>query len=193
MIYQANEIDSGSEPMTQTQTDMQELLTNEMQGAWSLDPDATTVRFSQRAMWGLASVRGTFAVTEGSGRIDPSGGLTGDLVLSAASVDTKNAKRDTHLRSADFFDVDLHPTLGVRVLSGAAVPGGVEFQAHLTVKGISEPQNVVARLLSRTPDAVTVAIDTEVERERFGLLWNKFGMMRGLTGVQIEATFRRAH
>jgi hypothetical protein len=41
-------------------------------------------------------------------------------------------------------------------------------------------------------DSVTVAIDTEVEREPFGSLWNKFGMMRGLTRVQIEATFRRA-
>jgi hypothetical protein len=39
---------------------------------------------------------------------------------------------------------------------------------------------------------VTLAIDTEVDRERFGLLWNKLGMMKGLTKVQIEATFRRA-
>jgi polyisoprenoid-binding protein YceI len=174
-----------------TQTEMQELLTGEMQGAWTLDPEATTVRFSQKAMWGLASVNGTFAATEGSGRIDPSG-VTGDLVLSAASVDTNNAKRDTHLRSADFFDVELHPTLVVRVLSGAAVPGGVELHAQLTVKGISEPQNLVARLLSRTPNTVTLAIATEVDRERFGLLWNKLGMMKGLTKVQIEATFRRA-
>jgi len=175
-----------------TQTDMQELLTGELQGAWTLDPEATTVRFSHRTLWGLVSVKGSFAVTEGSGRIDPSGGLTGDLVLSAASVDTSNAKRDTHLRSADFFDVDRHPTLAVRVLSGAAVPGGFEFRAQLTVKGISEPQILLARLRSRTPDAVTVAIDTKVDRERFGLSWNKLGVIRGLTKVQIEATFRRA-
>jgi polyisoprenoid-binding protein YceI len=174
-----------------TQTEMQDLLSGELQGAWSLDPEATTVRFSHKTLWGLVAVKGTFGVAEGSGRIEPSGGLTGNVVLSAASVDTGNAKRDTHLRSSDFFDVDRHQKFGVRVLSAAPVPGGFELQTQLTVKGISEPQTVVAHLLSKTPDALTVAIDTEIDREHFGLSWNKLGMIKGLTKMRIEATFRR--
>ena len=72
-----------------TQTEMQELLTGEMQGAWTLDPEATTVRFSQKAMWGLASVNGTFAATEGSGRIDPSGVTGASFVLPWRRPDSR--------------------------------------------------------------------------------------------------------
>ena len=175
-----------------TQTDTLDVLAGELQGAWALDPEATTVRFSHKTLWGLASVKGTFAAIEGSGVIEPGGDITGNVVLSAASVDTGHTKRDTHLRSADFFDTDSHPTLVVQVLSAASVPGGFELRAQLTVKGISEPQKATARLLSKSPDTVAVAIDTEVDRERFGLGWNKLGMIKGPTKVGIEATFRRA-
>jgi polyisoprenoid-binding protein YceI len=79
--------------------------------AWELDPAATRIEFSVRNL-SVAHVDGRFRLT--SGRVtlvdeDPSRS-TVEAVIDATSVDTGEPKRDTHLRSADFLDVDHHPS-----------------------------------------------------------------------------------
>ena len=55
-------------------------------------------------MWGLVTVRGGFGELAGSAEIVPGGAARGRLEIGAASLNTKNAKRDRHLASADFFN-----------------------------------------------------------------------------------------
>ena len=78
-------------------------------GLWQLDPSATTVAVRQKTMWGLVTVKGAFTAVTGQGEVRADGSAVGTLTLRAASLDTGNAKRDTHLKSADFFDADNHP------------------------------------------------------------------------------------
>ena len=169
-----------------------ELLTRELLGPWVLDVAQTKVRIAHKTLWGLMNVKGTVAVIEGAGQIEPGGSLTGTMRLSASSFDTGNKKRDDHLRSADFFDVDRYPTIDLRILSGTATDGDIQLQGELTVKGISEPQALVARVVESTPNSVTITVDTEIDRARFGISWNKIGMIKGLNSVHVDARFTRA-
>jgi polyisoprenoid-binding protein YceI len=78
-------------------------------GRWTLDPARSAIRFTHKTIWGLVTVKGTFADLSGEGEVLPDRSAHGSLRIGAASLDTRNAKRDKHLRSADFFDVERHP------------------------------------------------------------------------------------
>ena len=79
-------------------------------GEWVLDPRNSSVQLKSKSM-GLIRVNGVFREVSGSGTVSPDGTATGTLLVAAASIDTQNTKRDTHLRSADFFDSDNHPDI----------------------------------------------------------------------------------
>ena len=175
-----------------TQPVTQDLLARELVGTWALDRQSTTVRFTHKTMWGLVTVRGTFAVVEGTGQVDPAGVLTGALTVSADSIDTSHKKRDEHLRSADFLDTAKYPTIDLRFLGGVVADAGVQLQSELTVKGISEPLTLLAVVRENPADTIAISVETTVDRDRYGMSWNKAGMMKGLTNVQVDATFRRA-
>src|SRR5206468_11944739 len=83
--------------------------------AWTLDPSATRIEFAVRNL-SVAHVDGAFRLASGNVALDdedPSRS-TIEAVIDAASVDTSEPKRDAHLRSADFLDVNRYPTIGFR-------------------------------------------------------------------------------
>jgi polyisoprenoid-binding protein YceI len=77
-------------------------------GIWSVDPKSGELAFRARGMFGLATVTGTFSDYDGTLTVEDNR-VHGELRIKAASLDTGNAKRDTHLRSPDFFDVTNSP------------------------------------------------------------------------------------
>jgi len=161
-------------------------------GVWQLDAAASTVALRHKTMWGLVTVKGTFAAVGGQGEVQPDGSATGTLTLDAATLDTKNKKRDEHLRSADFFDTANHPEITFAVRSAKAGAGDtVEVSGQLTVRGISRPQNLTARLAGADADALTLDTEFTVDRAEFGLGWNQMGMIRGLTTVAATLRFVR--
>src|SRR3954453_8344721 len=99
-------------------------------GTWRLDPTRSSVEFHVRHFWGLISVKGDFSAYEGT--LDLSATPAVELTIEADSLDTEHVKRDTHLRSEDFFDVERHPQ--VRFVSDSArLDGGalhVRGQLH---------------------------------------------------------------
>ncbi|MFF1439300.1 YceI family protein [Streptomyces sp. NPDC058295] len=161
-------------------------------GQWQLDRGASTVALKHKAMWGLVAAKGAFGIVSGGGEVAADGTVTGTLVLDAASIDTKNAKRDTHLRSADFFDVEKYPeiTFAVRAAELGA-DGAVKVSGQLTVHGISRPQNFNARLSQADADAVTLDATFTVDRNEFGITMNQLGMMGGLTTITTTLRFTR--
>jgi len=82
-------------------------------------------------MWGLAHVNGIFGEVSGNGTVSADGQVSGTVTMAAASIDTKNARRDAHLRSGDFFDSGNHPDItftadGIRPSGqGIAVTGAL--------------------------------------------------------------------
>lgn len=162
-------------------------------GTWQLDPSASTVALRHKTMWGLVTVKGAFTAISGGGEVSPDGSATGTVTLDAASLDTKHAKRDKHLRSADFLDTDQHPEITFAVRGAERLDAdGVRVTGQLTVRGISRPQELTARLASADADGLTLETEFTVDRDQFGMGWNQMGMMRGLTTVTAALRFTRA-
>ncbi|ONI78548.1 hypothetical protein BWI15_01385 [Kribbella sp. ALI-6-A] len=177
-----------------TQIVAQRLLADDATvGRWLLDSRATTVSLTQKTMWGMVTVECAFTQASGEGRIDPGGVVTGTLKIAAASIDSKHKKRDQHLRSADFFDVKQFPDIIVEVDSAAAVGSSLQLQAHITVKGVRKPVELVATVIESRVDAIVVEVEATIDRRRFRMSWNRMGMIKGLATISTRATFRRAN
>jgi polyisoprenoid-binding protein YceI len=87
-------------------------LNADVNGEWVFDPDHTRVGFSARHAM-VTKVRGAFNEVDGRIYVDADNpqGSTVEVRIKAASIDTRNAQRDEHLRSADFFDVERYPEI----------------------------------------------------------------------------------
>src|SRR3954454_15614456 len=95
-------------------------------GRWQLDPARSSVAFHVRHFYGLMTVNGEFADYEAT--LDLGATPAVELTIRATSLDTKLAKRDEHLRSEDFFDVQRHPQ--VRFISDRAAFDGDTLRVH---------------------------------------------------------------
>jgi polyisoprenoid-binding protein YceI len=144
-------------------------------GRWQIEPTNSQVGFTARGVWGLAAVKGPFGDITGTLDVEDDGAAHGTLEIAATSLDTGNAKRDAHLRSPDFFDVENHPTVtfSLRSVAGgqlhgvlSAVATDLELDAPLTVELVS-------------PEHLTLSTATTVDRKAAGLGWSKFGMIQG--------------
>nr|WSY51099.1 YceI family protein [Streptomyces sp. NBC_00886] len=161
-------------------------------GVWQLDQAASTVGIAHKGMWGLIKVKGTFGVISGQGEVRPDGSAVGTLTLDAASLDTKNAKRDEHLRSADLFNVEKFPEITFAVRSTEPRDGDTaHVVGQLTVLGVSRPQTFTARLTGASAEALTLEAEFTVDKNQFGMTWNQMGMLRGLTTVTATLRFLR--
>ena len=175
-----------------TQAVPHKLLSEDGVGRWTLDPQGSTVSISHKTFWGMSTVKGEFKDVSGEGEVQPGGAVTGTLTIAASSIDTANDKRDKHLRSADFFDVEQHPTIIIRVLSASVHGDGLQLQAELTVRGVTQPLLLDARVSQTAPDAVLVNVESNIDRAKYGISWNQMGMLKPLTSVSVAAAFRRA-
>ena len=158
-------------------------------GTWALDPAKTTVDFRTKAMWVLP-VKGTAKALSGEAQISPDGGVKGTLVIDAASFDTKNRKRDDHLRSEDFLEAIKYPTITFTANSGQVVDSDrVEVTGALTVHGRSQPLTLQVDVTGAGSSA-EVASEVEIDRSLWDVSWARMGA--GLKNhVVIRAHFDR--
>ncbi|MFD4135364.1 YceI family protein [Streptomyces goshikiensis] len=161
-------------------------------GTWVLDPTKSSVEIKHKSMWGLATIRAAFTKLSGEGEIGPDGSVHGTLTIEAASILSKQATLDTHLRSADFFNVQRHPTFTFTttgVVAAADDAGTAKVTGHLTVLGTTRPLTFTARVATVGPDDVTLRGEVAIDRNDFGMGWNKAGMIKGLTTVTLTTRF----
>jgi polyisoprenoid-binding protein YceI len=146
---------------------------------WRIDPAHSHVEFAVRHLM-VAKVKGRFAEVEGTLTFDeaaPAGSFA-DVRVAAASVDTHEAQRDAHLRSADFLDAERHPYLTFtsrRIEPGA--DGAFVAYGDLTVRGVTREVALEGEFLgtSRSPFGFLVAgfsARTTINRKDYGLNWN---------------------
>ena len=155
-------------------------------GAWRVDPAAGHLRFRVKSVWGLVPVNGHFASYEGELHIDEAGVATGELAVAAASLDTKNNKRDEHLRSADFFSVEQYPTIRFAVAAVTSRPDGLTITGDLHVGASITRLQLPVTLTRVGEDRLRVQVATNVSRQAVGLTWNRAGGIRGDALVTVE-------
>ena len=109
----------------------------EAAGVWRVVPEQSTIGFMCKSMWGLVPVKGRFKEFSGDGQINGGPTVFGRIDIKTASLETGIRKRDQHLRSADFFEVEKYPdtTLVVTSADGDAA----DLRAQLTVKDTTKP------------------------------------------------------
>ena len=169
------------------------LLDPDMAGVWNLAPERSTITFKIRNMWGLLRVKGRFTEFSGDGQLTNKGAVYGRLDIRAASLRTGIGRRDQHLRSADFFDVERYPEISVVITALEPTTGNAaDLRASFTIKGINEPVPLPVKIAELDDGSVRISGETKVERSQFGLGWNKFGVMSPTATVAADAIFARA-
>ena len=95
------------------------------QSAWSIDPAHSAAQFQVKHLM-ISNVRGEFGKMSGKVFFDGKnyGTLKAEAVIDVASINTRELKRDNHLRSADFFDAAGHPTITFKSKRVESVRGG---------------------------------------------------------------------
>jgi polyisoprenoid-binding protein YceI len=163
---------------------------------YAIDPAHTKAEFAVRHMM-VSTVHGQFSNIQGTVHYDPKNvaATTIDVTIDATTIDTREPKRDAHLKSPDFFDTAKFPTLTFKSTKAWQDGDRIKVAGELTMHGVTKPVEL-------TVDAPTAPVKdpwgnwkvgatatTSVNRTDFGLNWNKAleagGVLVG-TDVKIE-------
>ncbi|HEX4868624.1 MAG TPA: YceI family protein [Acidimicrobiales bacterium] len=153
--------------------------TDTLTGTYAIDPTHSRIGFVARHAM-VTKVRGSFNEFEGSGYFDAANPAASHLSLTiqAASIDTRNADRDGHLKSNDFFDMETYPE--ITFTSTSVEPKGDDeytVTGDLTIKGVTKPVSVDFELTGAATDPfgnhrIGLEGKTTVNRKDFGVNWN---------------------
>ena len=143
-------------------------------GTWNIDPVHSDVSFSVRHMM-VSKVKGRFGTFSGTivtGESPLDSSVTAEIDLN--SIDTNNAQRDDHIRSADFFEVATYPTMTFRSTSLEADGDDFVLHGELTLKGHTKNLPLKLELNGIGPDAfggtrIGFSASTEINRKDFGV------------------------
>ena len=146
---------------------------------WTIDPDHSTISFSVKYMM-ITTVHGRFDSFRGRIKLDldrPDNAAV-EVEIDADSINTGIGARDTHLRSADFFDVERYPKATFRSTSIESNGGRFVIAGELTIRGITRSLSLRAKYLGSgiNPSGVEVAgfeATGKLNRKDFGLNWNQ--------------------
>lgn len=148
------------------------------QDTYTIDPVHSSVAFKVKHMM-VSDVKGAFEGFSGSIKLDPKNleNSSVEVTIDATSISTRNQKRDTHLKSADFFDVEKFPTLTFK--SKKITKKGEQWVAigDLTMHGVTKeielPFTLSGPMSMGEASIMGVSAAAEVNRQDFGVSWNK--------------------
>jgi polyisoprenoid-binding protein YceI len=155
---------------------------------WQIDTAHTSAQFAVRHMM-VSTVRGQFNKTTGTVTWDGKNFTTAsvDVVIDATTINTREPRRDDHLKSADFFDVAKYPTLTFKSTKiEAAGPGKLKMTGDLTMHGVTKQvvfdvEGPSAPLKEQNGTRVGATATTKISRQDFGLTWNRAIEAGGVT------------
>lgn len=140
---------------------------------WNLDTTHSEITFKVRHMM-ISNVKGTFNTftAEVEAEDDTFKNAKVSATINVDSIDTNNADRDTHLKSADFFNVEQNPTITFESDSLAD-----DVTGHLTINGVTKPVQLEVEFggINQDPWGNTKAgftFEGKIKRSDFGLNWN---------------------
>jgi polyisoprenoid-binding protein YceI len=149
--------------------------------SWTIDQAHSAAHFAVRHMM-VSTVRGDMGKITGAVSVDPKQPSAGSIeaTIDVAGIDTREPGRDTHLKSADFFDVANFPTMTFKSTKiEPASAGGFKVTGDLTIKGVTKevvldvealrPAIKDQRGMTRTGTTAT----TKINRQDFGVKWSR--------------------
>jgi polyisoprenoid-binding protein YceI len=147
---------------------------------WKIDPAHTHVEFAVRHLM-ITTVKGRFADVSGTLRSHEEDLTTAelDVTIGTASIDTRESQRDTHLRSADFFDVEQFPAIRFRSTRVEPVSGDrYRLVGDLTIRDVTREVVLDTTAEGRGKDPwggerAGFSATTRINRSAFGLTWNQ--------------------
>lgn len=150
-------------------------------GAYDIDPAHSEVGFRIKHL-GISNVDGTFSDVAGTVTVPEGGDLAGmqtTATMQATSISTQNGDRDTHLKSADFFDVGQFPTLTFRSTVVEPLGGGrFRMTGDLTMHGVTKPVTLEGEYAGAATDGygnrkLGFSAEGTIKRSEWGLTWNQ--------------------
>ncbi|MDD7385333.1 MAG: YceI family protein [Actinomycetaceae bacterium] len=150
----------------------------DIKGTFAIDPEHSLLGFSARHAM-VSKVHGSFRSFEGTAKgsvADPANGKI-FVTFRTDSIDTGNAKRDAHLRSADFFDSEQFPTGSFESTSIEVDDDELTVTGQLTLHGVTNPVTIPFEFGGAQvgPDGVLrIGFEgaTTISRQQWGLTWN---------------------
>lgn len=114
-------------------------MTDLTPGTWTIDPSHSEVAFTVRHL--MSKVRGTFGEFSGTittGSADPADAAV-EADVKVASIDTRDAKRDAHIRTSEILGADEFPTFSFRSTKVTGDADGYQIHGDLTIKDVTKP------------------------------------------------------
>jgi polyisoprenoid-binding protein YceI len=151
---------------------------------WRIDATHSDLSFRIRHL--VSRVRGTFGEWSGHLVVDPANlaGGSVEVEIRTASIDTRNERRDAHLRSDDFFDAGNHPTITFRSRRVEAEGNDLHVYGDLTIRGVTRPVVLQGRMLevAGAPGRRRMALEatTTIDRMDYGVSWNRAAEIGGV-------------
>jgi len=147
--------------------------------AWEIDPSHSQATFSVKHM-AISTVKGQFKVLSGKLHIDEQNPADSwvEAQVDVASVDTRDANRDGHLQSPDFFDVANYPTITFKSTKVEHVDGEeYKVLGDLTIRGVTKPVAFKAEYSGQGKDPwggtrAGLSATAKIDRREFGLSFN---------------------
>ncbi len=156
------------------------MTTSALGAVWEIDTDHSAAHFSIQHM-AISKVKGTFDQVSGKLEFHESGPspFTLEIVIDTVSIDTGVEKRDSHLRSADFFDVKKYPS--INFISKKVTPvgnGTYEVEGKLTMHGVSKNIKIALEGLEQQVKdpwgniRKGAQVTADINRKDFGIVYN---------------------
>lgn len=147
---------------------------------WTIDPSHSSATFAVRHMM-VSNVKGSFGRMEGTVDFDGKdiAGIKANAKIDTTTITTNNEKRDTHLKSADFFDVAAHPTITfVSKRAEAAGDGRFRLIGDLTMRGVTKEvvldvEGPTEPFTAQGNKRVGATATTTVNRQDYGVSWSR--------------------
>ncbi len=157
-------------------------------GTWNVDPTHSHIAFRVKHL-GISTVRGSFGEFEGQFVIGEDGSASATGAVKVDSIDTSDANRDGHLKSADFFDVENYPEITFQ--STDITPTGddtFDITGDLTLHGVTKPITLKAEVGGQETDPfgnprVGLEATGELSRGDYGM---KFNMALGSGNIAVS-------
>jgi polyisoprenoid-binding protein YceI len=167
---------------------------------WNFDLTHSSINFWVRHLM-VSKVHGRFKAWSGTLAFDAQDPASSrvEVQIDAPSIFTEEAKRDDHLRSADFLDVEKYPHIVFKSASVQRTDDGFTVNGNLTIHGVTKPVALAVEYAGRVKDPwggerIGFSARTSINRKDFGLTWNVMLEAGGVTvadkveiAIEVEA------